>query len=56
MNEPEGISTPAAEAPLEIVRPVGTWVIGGFLLIVVVTIWFLVSVLFMHRAGGNIPS
>ena len=56
MSEPHEISAPADEAPLEIVRPVGTWVIGGFLLVVVVTIWFLVSVLFMHRAGGNIPS
>lgn len=32
------------------VRPVGTWVIGGFLLTVVISIWLLVSVIFLHRA------
>lgn len=34
----------------EIIRPIGAWVVGGFLLFVSLAIWFLVAVIFMHRA------
>ncbi len=47
---------PPVIPPGGIVRPTGTWVIGGFLLLVVLAIWFLVSVLFLHRAGGTIAT
>lgn len=32
------------------VRPVGTWVVSGVLLVAVLTVWILVSVIFLHRA------
>lgn len=32
------------------VRPVGAWVVGGFLVFAVLTMWILVSVIFMHRS------
>lgn len=54
--DPTITATPTAASPDGTVRPTGTWVIGGFLLIVVLAIWFLVSVLFLHRAGGTIPT
>ena len=34
----------------ETVRPVGAWVVGGFVLTVSFVIWLLVAVIFMHRA------
>ena len=36
--------------PADAVRPVGAWVVGGFLLIVCFAIWLLVAAIFMHRA------
>ncbi len=56
MTDPHDVATPPDAASHETIRPTGTWVIGGFLLVVVVTIWFLVAILFMHRAGGTIPT
>lgn len=41
------------EAP---VRPTGAWIIGGFLLLVIAAVWCLVSFVFLHRAGGSVPS
>jgi len=35
---------------VDVVRPVGAWVVGGFLIFVSLAIWFLVAVIFMHRA------
>ncbi|MBB2163017.1 hypothetical protein HLH26_00415 [Gluconacetobacter sp. 1b LMG 1731] len=36
--------------PMIDVRPVGTWVVSGVLLVAVLTVWVLVSVIFLHRA------
>ncbi|MFW7269511.1 hypothetical protein ACMAUO_16290 [Gluconacetobacter sp. Hr-1-5] len=36
--------------PMIDVRPVGTWVVSGVLLVAVLTVWILVSVIFLHRA------
>ncbi len=35
---------------LKFSRPVGAWVIGGFLLLVSVSMWALVAGLFIHRS------
>ncbi|MBB2203547.1 hypothetical protein [Gluconacetobacter takamatsuzukensis] len=36
--------------PVMEVRPVGTWVVSGVLLVAVLAVWILVSVIFLHRA------
>lgn len=38
-----------SHANLPVVRPVGTWVVGGFLIFVSLAIWILVAVLFTIR-------
>ncbi|MBB2169235.1 hypothetical protein HLH36_12870 [Gluconacetobacter aggeris] len=41
----DGIAPPVME-----VRPVGTWVVSFVLLAATLTVWVLVSVIFLHRA------
>lgn len=33
-----------------VVRPVGTWVVAGFLVFAILTMWVLVSVIFVARS------
>ena len=46
-SDSEGIPDPASSYP---VRPVGTWVVAGFLMICVLVIWTLVAVVFAGRS------
>lgn len=38
-----------APLPLSPVKPVGTWIVGGFLLVVSLAVWCLVAALFSIR-------
>lgn len=40
----------AHDPAMPVVRPVGTWVVAGFLTAAVVTIWLLVAVIFQMRS------
>lgn len=42
-----GIPDPALRYPM---RPVGTWVVAGFLMICVLVIWILVAIVFAGRS------
>ncbi len=47
------MSTPpdkTEEAPPETVRPVGTWVVAGFLTTATLVIWVLVALIFQARS------
>ena len=43
----ETISAPGTETP---VRPVGAWVVGGFLLSACMIMWVLVAIIFQARS------
>ncbi|MCW8308721.1 MULTISPECIES: hypothetical protein [Acidiphilium] len=43
-------TTPHLEDYDLVVRPVGAWVIGGFLLFSILTMWGLVSYIFAYRS------
>lgn len=45
-----GAGPGAPVPPVMDVRPVGTWVISGVLLVSVLTVWVLVSLIFLNRA------
>ncbi|WP_154677929.1 hypothetical protein [Paraburkholderia nodosa] len=40
----------AGPRPGETVKPVGTWVVGGFLIASVLAAWLLVSLVFLSRS------
>ena len=51
MSAPDPIARDVADpAPRYGVRPVGTWVVAGFLLLTVIAIWILVALLFAARS------
>ena len=51
MSAPDPIAPDVVDpAPRYGVRPVGTWVVAGFLTLTVIAIWTLVAILFATRS------
>ena len=60
-SEPNSSPSPSPTPPISdehnhgeiVVRPVGAWVIGGFLVFVICLMWILVAYIFNFRSGAT---
>jgi Cytochrome c oxidase subunit IIa family len=41
---------PSPDHPNREIRPIGAWVVGGFLLVTILVVWSLVSLVFLTRS------